>query len=122
MFRLMKALDFTEVETAEFWVEIETAYAKDSNLRSHPGGTVNHILQFCSNPVPSHHLLTNLSRSHLKRSVVTKWLYPEVAKHYGTNWKAVERNIRSMNQLFPPADNFPFQEFAYVGEFSVDAS
>ena len=25
-------------------------------------------------------------------------------------------------QLFPPADNFPFQEFAYVGEFSVDAS
>ena len=25
---------------------------------------------------------------------VTKWLYPEVAKHYGTNWKAVERNIR----------------------------
>lgn len=27
--------------------------------------------------------------------LITKWLYPDVAKHYGTNWKAVERNIRS---------------------------
>ena len=27
--------------------------------------------------------------------LVTKWLYPDVAKKYGTNWKAVERNIRS---------------------------
>lgn len=27
--------------------------------------------------------------------LVTKWLYPEVAKKYGTNWKAVERNIRT---------------------------
>ena len=27
--------------------------------------------------------------------MVTKWLYPEVAKRYGTNWKAVERNIRT---------------------------
>ena len=26
--------------------------------------------------------------------LVTKWLYPDVAKRYGTNWKAVERNIR----------------------------
>lgn len=26
--------------------------------------------------------------------LVTKWLYPEVARHYRTNWKAVERNIR----------------------------
>lgn len=26
--------------------------------------------------------------------LVTKWLYPEVAKHYRTNWRAVERNIR----------------------------
>ena len=28
--------------------------------------------------------------------LVTKWLYPDVAKRYGTNWKAVERNIRKM--------------------------
>ena len=28
--------------------------------------------------------------------LVTKWLYPEVAKRYGTNWKAVERNIRTV--------------------------
>lgn len=26
--------------------------------------------------------------------LATKWLYPEVAKQYDTNWKAVERNIR----------------------------
>ena len=26
---------------------------------------------------------------------VTKWVYPEVAKKYGTNWKAVERGIRT---------------------------
>lgn len=28
--------------------------------------------------------------------MVTKWLYPEVAKQYNTNWKAVERNIRTV--------------------------
>ena len=27
--------------------------------------------------------------------LVTKCLYPEVAKQFGTNWKAVERNIRT---------------------------
>lgn len=26
---------------------------------------------------------------------MTKWLYPDVAEHYATNWKAVERNIRT---------------------------
>lgn len=31
--------------------------------------------------------------------LVTKWLYPEVAKQYGTNWKAVERNIRTVNDI-----------------------
>lgn len=28
--------------------------------------------------------------------LVTKWLYPEVARQYGTTWKAVERNIRTV--------------------------
>ena len=28
---------------------------------------------------------------------VTKRLYPEVAKRYNTNWKAVERNIRTVS-------------------------
>ena len=28
--------------------------------------------------------------------LVTKWLYPDVAKRYGTNWRAVERNIRTV--------------------------
>lgn len=26
--------------------------------------------------------------------LVTKWLYPEVAKHYSTTWHGVERGIR----------------------------
>ena len=31
--------------------------------------------------------------------MVTKWLYPEVAKHYQTNWSCVERNIRTAANL-----------------------
>ncbi len=31
--------------------------------------------------------------------LVTKWLYPEVAKQYSTNWKAVERNIRMVGNI-----------------------
>lgn len=31
--------------------------------------------------------------------LVTKWLYPAVAKQYQTNWKAVERNIRSVGAI-----------------------
>lgn len=27
--------------------------------------------------------------------LVTKWLYPEVARQYATTWKCVERNIRT---------------------------
>ena len=27
--------------------------------------------------------------------LVTKWLYPDVARHYATNWNAVEKNIRT---------------------------
>lgn len=29
--------------------------------------------------------------------LVTKWVYPDVARQYKTNWKAVERNIRTAN-------------------------
>lgn len=31
--------------------------------------------------------------------LVTKWLYPDVAKRYGTNWRAVERNIRTAGSV-----------------------
>lgn len=27
--------------------------------------------------------------------LITKWVYPDVARQYKTNWKAVERNIRT---------------------------
>ena len=34
-------------------------------------------------------------------TAATKWLYPATADHYGTTWKAVERNIRySINILW----------------------
>lgn len=29
-------------------------------------------------------------------TMATKWLYPEVASHYHTSWKSVERNIRTV--------------------------
>ena len=31
--------------------------------------------------------------------MVTKWLYPEVAKHFETSWSCVERNIRTVTNL-----------------------
>lgn len=31
--------------------------------------------------------------------LVTKWLYPEIGKRYGTNWKAVERSIRTAGDI-----------------------
>ena len=31
--------------------------------------------------------------------MVTKWVYPEVAKHYQTNGRAVERNIRTVGKV-----------------------
>ena len=31
--------------------------------------------------------------------MVTKWLYPDVAKHFGTKWTCVERNIRLVTNL-----------------------
>ena len=41
--------------------------------------------------------------------LVTKWVYPDVARHYKTNWKAVERNIRTVNGLVWEQDR-PFLE------------
>lgn len=31
--------------------------------------------------------------------LVTKWVYPEVARAYHTNWRAVERNIRTVTRI-----------------------
>lgn len=39
------------------------------------------------------------SRQPERLVLVTKWLYPEVAKHYDTTWSCVERNIRSVATL-----------------------
>lgn len=31
--------------------------------------------------------------------LITKWVYPDVAKHYRTTWRSVERNIRTVSRL-----------------------
>lgn len=31
--------------------------------------------------------------------LVTKWLYPEVARQCGANWKSVERNLRTVGEI-----------------------
>ena len=31
--------------------------------------------------------------------LVTKWLYPDVAKHYRTDWRNVERSIRTVADI-----------------------
>ena len=41
--------------------------------------------------------------------LVTKWVYPDVARQYKTSWKAVERNIRTVNGLVWK-QNRPFLE------------
>ena len=42
----------------------------------------------------------HLCMQHLERlQLVTKWGYPDVARQYKTNWKVVERNIRTANGI-----------------------
>ncbi len=44
--------------------------------------------------------------------LVTKWLYPEVARQYKTNWKAVERNIRSAGCIIWRENRLLLEELA----------
>lgn len=45
--------------------------------------------------------------------LVTKWLYPEVAKQYHTNWKTVERNIRTVNRIIWQKNRPLLEELAH---------
>ena len=45
-----------------------------------------------------------------RRLLVTKWLYPEVAKQYNTSWRAVERNIRTAGNIIWQ-ENGPLLEY-----------
>lgn len=45
------------------------------------------------------HAVTLCMQQQERLLLVTKWLYPDVARHYGTNWKAVERNIRTASAI-----------------------
>ena len=31
--------------------------------------------------------------------LITKWIYPDVAKHFHTSWRSVERNIRTISRI-----------------------
>ena len=44
--------------------------------------------------------------------LVTKWLYPEVAKQYNTNWKAVERNMRKAGDIIWREERTLLEELA----------
>lgn len=44
--------------------------------------------------------------------LVTKWLYPEVARRYGTSWQAVERNIRSAADIAWRTDRALLEQMA----------
>ena len=54
--------------------------------------------------------------------LVTKRVYPEVAKQYGTNWKAVERNIRAVNRRehLPPAALFITVLFSRIYRLTLE--
>lgn len=39
MFKLIKALNFSEEEAAEFWVELDAAYGRDRAMEEKTGGT-----------------------------------------------------------------------------------
>ena len=45
--------------------------------------------------------------------LVTKWLYPEVAKQYMTTWKAVERNIRTAGDVIWRENRSMLEELAH---------
>ena len=44
--------------------------------------------------------------------LVTKWLYPEIARRYSTNWRAVERNIRTAGRIIWQANRPLLEELA----------
>ena len=45
--------------------------------------------------------------------LITKQLYPEVAKQFNTNWKAVERNIRTVNCIIWRENRTLLEHLAY---------
>lgn len=44
--------------------------------------------------------------------LVTKWVYPDVAKEYCTTWKAVERNIRTVGCIIWNENRFLLEQLA----------
>ena len=57
----------------------------------HLGGTRNYL-----GYAYTAHALRLIRQEPERLTLVTKWLYPDVAKAFGTSWQAVERDIRTM--------------------------
>ena len=57
--------------------------------------------------------------------LVTKWLYPDIAKQYKTTWQCVERNIRTVitlawerkPEVLAALAGYPLEKKPSVGEF-----
>lgn len=57
--------------------------------------------------------------------LVTKWLYPDVARQYGTTWRCVERSIRTVislawernPKLLSSLSGYPMDKKPSVGQF-----
>ena len=45
--------------------------------------------------------------------MVTKWLYPEVARHFNTTWRSVERNIRTVLSIVWDLGRVRLEELAH---------
>ena len=52
--------------------------------------------------------------------MVTKWVYPEVAKHYQTNGRAVERNIRTVGKVLWEQNRPALEQLAAEAACSVE--
>lgn len=57
--------------------------------------------------------------------LVTKWLYPDIARQFGTTWQCVERNIRTVISLawarnrkrLEELAGYPLEKKPSVGQF-----
>lgn len=119
---IIAALGFSEDERRVFFNKYLDAYYRDNELRKiqekigkrfmtdiydllyRLGVTANYTGFF-----HTAYAVSLCTEQPDKLLLVTKWLYPEVAKQYRTNWKAVERNIRTVSDIIW-RENRPFLE------------
>lgn len=93
LFALIDALDLDLYAFICLMLRIRFALRKD-RLLHRLGATANY------SGVPQTAFAVALCvQSQDRLLLITKNLYPDVASHFNTNWKAVERNIRSVRSV-----------------------